>query len=913
MRSRSLMILAVAGSILLAAYPQLRGREFVPPSPAELEETHNLTGVHVNSQSAFIEMQNSANGLVPAYIFLGDLDSGRYYQIVVKGEKAGLYRVIDGSARLVSRLNPGRLEPPFILSRSNGSVRIYSSGTLKDKIALSDEPVSVVSAWDRVLTGERPRFRVQEVEPVRLDDNFMRTRIGGDDGWDIRSGNWRIMRQSAEGTAPNPYSLRARGEDDIAGLMRTGYEFWNNYRLGLSINPEVDSAMGFAFACDRDFTRYLALIRHDDNEARAELLRVGDDGNNERLISRRLGYMADRWTRIELDVTEGKPVRMFIDGKPVIEAHISEALFGQVGVYVEGEGGYLDDFSARGLDSEKPQERMVPVVQKSDTFEEKYWFERDNRDEYLHRWASDTDAWDGSRIELDEESLSGYINSTTLFGDFRAELPDADEAWLVALMEPDDKPVFHRHVEPSDSAVILERKGDYLYLEGERVERLESSAPVRVGVFSAGRSWPLSNQPQIFAENIRMDYFESAPTRWLRVSGEWELTTRWQCEQKWSFFGGIGVSDAILLSKESYEGDQVHEFYYAMKDIFNREYDGRRYGRYDVNFSFCSDGKNLNSGYTFLYGGKNNSASILMKGDRIVAWNEKARFPLYTGRHSVNDLHTLWWRFRIEKIGRRIRITQDDNVIFDWVDTEIDAPDRGHVAFWTHRNGIVYARAKSTAVKIHEGYDYHLQPRGLTAANGWRSMEPHRTRLENVAEPNGADNTENGPNVTNVRVINRFGGGTFAAMWEIDDEINLSETPILEIPFRAGEGAMVNLHVVASRRSAVFKINAPVEETYRGLTPRAPSPASWRNFSTGPMSSPQIEDASCYDPESGLVRIDLEEEIKRRYSRMDEPMLTGLIIGNTSNSDYLMAGFGGNSSDSWYELGEPRFLPRESD
>jgi hypothetical protein len=61
----------------------------------------------------------------------------------------------------------------------------------------------------------------------------------------------------------------------------------------------------------------------------------------------------------------------------------------------------------------------------------------------------------------------------------------------------------------------------------------------------------------------------------------------------------------------------------------------------------------------------------------------------------------------------------------------------------------------------------------------------------------------------------------------------------------------------------------------------------------------------------GEVRIDLLRALGGRAGAA--PVLESLVIGNTSNKGYLLAGFGGNGPAAEYRLGEPRWLPSASE
>jgi len=288
-----------------------------------------------------------------------------------------------------------------------------------------------------------------------------------------------------------------------------------------------------------------------------------------------------------------------------------------------------------------------------------------------------------------------------------------------------------------------------------------------------------------------------------------------------------------------------------------------------------------------------------MKGDRVVATNPKARFPEFYDSGDVMDLHVKWWQFRVERIGRRIRILRDDKVILDWTDPDKEIPRGGHFALWTYKNGIVYARIKSSAQSVADEAAVFLPVVGHARLGGWTSTAPARVRVEQ------------GPN-ERVRVRNLFGGGPFAVRWDMGEGIDLTRTPRVRFAFRPHEGAQVNLHVVVNKKSFICRLNAPKSETYAVLGASQKYWAAWQPFAAKPLTAPVVEETSFFDPDRSVVEVDLLAEARRRFPGMERPVLTSLVVGNSSNQGYLMAGFGGNTSRAWYELGAVLFLPEKA-
>jgi hypothetical protein len=191
------------------------------------------------------------------------------------------------------------------------------------------------------------------------------------------------------------------------------------------------------------------------------------------------------------------------------------------------------------------------------------------------------------------------------------------------------------------------------------------------------------------------DYtFTSAPTDWRVQSGVWEMTNRWSCSPGWSWFGGRSEEIASVWNKRKFTGDVSVHMYFAFK-MGLAGTPAWHYHPSDVGVSIHGDGKNLSSGYSFIIGADNNSRSILMKGDKVVAESraQAALLPALTdGNPDMNDLHRHWWYVKINKIGPRVECWLDNKLLFTYLDPK--PLDMGQIALWTYNNGIMLSRVQ---------------------------------------------------------------------------------------------------------------------------------------------------------------------------------------------------------------------------
>jgi len=202
--------------------------------------------------------------------------------------------------------------------------------------------------------------------------------------------------------------------------------------------------------------------------------------------------------------------------------------------------------------------------------------------------------------------------------------------------------------------------------------------------------------------------FSKAPSDWRVASGIWMVTNRWQCDPRWSFFSGYTLShqerlmttaeqelpadrklQAVLWNKRQYGDNVVVEFFAGIK--MNR----RRGGRYgyarDINCTLSADGKDLSSGYSFLFGGFDNDHSAILRNGKEVARtasSEVHRIP------RKSNIHHRWFYVRAERKGNKLHFMVDGGKVVDLEYTDPDPLPGKHLAIWTWDCGIMISRVR---------------------------------------------------------------------------------------------------------------------------------------------------------------------------------------------------------------------------
>ena len=200
----------------------------------------------------------------------------------------------------------------------------------------------------------------------------------------------------------------------------------------------------------------------------------------------------------------------------------------------------------------------------------------------------------------------------------------------------------------------------------------------RIGYFARGAE-VTPEDVRIYTEHVYNDLFRTAPAQWRVACGKWEVTSRWQCDPRWSFFAGVGHELAAIWNKRLFTGDITVEFFAGIRMDRNR---GRRYEyASDMNVTICADGQDLSSGYSFLFGGWRNTASAIVRKGRVMKQIRSHTIP------REKSTHRRWFHIRVQKRGTDLAFNIDGQPVLAYTDPE-PLPG-GQVALWTSLKGKV--------------------------------------------------------------------------------------------------------------------------------------------------------------------------------------------------------------------------------
>jgi hypothetical protein len=258
---------------------------------------------------------------------------------------------------------------------------------------------------------------------------------------------------------------------------------------------------------------------------------------------------------------------------------------------------------------------------------------------------------------------------------------------------------------PDDSRVLssmaVRRCGKYIVglVNGQPVLSFRDESPLsgsRVAYYTRGVSLR-TEATKITSDSFRDELFSRAPVAW-RTAGPFtiaEVTNRWQCDPRWSFFSlkseNKHPSPAVLWSKNLYPGDVTVECFVSNK------MEGERGAPYsyarDINITICSDGSDLTRGYTFMFGGDGNTGSMIKRNGKEVARTIK---PIVIPTDM--NLHRHWFAIKVEKHNNKLSFRVDkyfqDEKEGELIFEDPEPISGNRIALWTYNHAMMISRIR---------------------------------------------------------------------------------------------------------------------------------------------------------------------------------------------------------------------------
>ena len=533
--------------------------------------------------------------------------------------------------------------------------------------------------------------------------------------WHPYGGTWRM--------ANGMYEVQAEG----AARSVIGDREWKNYRVAAEVSAGSAEWAGLTAAYLDEGTH---LCYRVSPEGAQELVRRKD---GELQVLKRVERLPAEWNSgvnlLQLVLDSGA-VAAEVNGRRELESWVGPGLRGRAGLYAEhANGTAFDNVEVHFLGDAQPVLAVNPVfaheksmanwaaadsdwvLAKTILLGGRYLEARVHRMEFhsdveLAVTVERSDRLNSARMSIgtDEAARKGYHfvldQTSTASGGAPAVRPDwalqpstsgvmaRRGAWMARMVRGETELAARRLPEGLTPTDLRFRRAGALLIgtvNGETVidfEAREGATGKRIAfAHSGGKVEP--KRARVFSSKARCYSFRTAITDWRVGSGTWQMTNRWQCDPRWTFFSGFGPRLACAWNKRKFPGDVCVDLAAGIK------MDRNRGGRYeyasDINVTIGGDGSDLTSGYSFMFGGYNNSRTALFRQGTEVATSHM-RIPVHT------NIHRRWFHIKIARRGSRLGYWIDDKLILEYTDPDPLPGDQ--MALWTWNNGIMVAQVR---------------------------------------------------------------------------------------------------------------------------------------------------------------------------------------------------------------------------
>jgi hypothetical protein len=569
--------------------------------------------------------------------------------------------------------------------------------------------------------------RINTLEGVQ-DDFRSAGKLGG--GWLIGSGKWQI---SADGTKPGELNIVAAGAPAKALI---GDRRWAQYVLETDVKSG-SAAAGVIFL-HRDESNYYSATIDSENLTLTHV----NDGQPATVVDHAPLSVKTRYMRLKTTIQRGhirvQAIPLNEQGAPdasfgaSVEAFEGEtALKGRVGLIssnsTDGADGssfrrfYLSflpepeplvtsnaifdgettmsEWTAASSEWYKPKEQMLVSDKAANVLWHRGQFPGDVELSIEPREITEAKYEVALSLSKDGQGKdNGYVfrykGGDSAEGPSRtAHLSIKRQGKLVM-----EKPLTEDTKQPT--SVSFRRCGKYVVgvVNGRPVIHFRDEQPLagnRVAFYTLGMQVRME-AIKIISDRFKNELFSRACIGW-RTAGNAiaEVTNRWQCDPRWSFFSlkndRKAGKPAVLWSKYLYPGDVTIEFYAGNK------MEGERGAPYtyarDFNVTICSDGSDLTKGYTFMWGGQGNQGTMILR-DGVEVKRCNVTIP------TDMNFHRHWFSIKVEKKGKIVTFRVDRMFVKDNPDTgemvfEDTQPLTGdHIAIWTYDHAIMLSRVR---------------------------------------------------------------------------------------------------------------------------------------------------------------------------------------------------------------------------
>ena len=651
------------------------------------------------------------------------VDKDHYYLFrLAEASPAGLLqlaRVIGGTETVLAE---GKT-----LLKSGQWYRLQLTGCA-DLLTAHVDGNEVFRVRDGHLSFGRAGLYVADATGAEFDDVFVEGERGvidsfGDGGisWYPKGGGWSVERSetSARLKANGPPKAGALGTGKLLG----GEAAWADCRVSATLEPGASGRVGVILRY-RDESAYDEFV-YDVDRQEYQLIVVRDGRSR---VADNAGAAPLRSTRrLSLEASGGVLVCK-VDGARVLSHFDDRLRSGKAGLSV-GKGSSA---SFQALSVTFPYQRQSRLV-RLDTFA---------RETTMANWAAARSDWTARPTTVwgEERTIYWHRGAFPRGGSVRGAVyfSTAQQGVLrlftgcdlvrgtAGARVTDGYELVVRSAAPTEKYGAIELRRNRHEVDSRRIRNLGGRHRVELKVIADhvvaqvdGRvvlafkdesplnGWSTGyaaehvlvrpDQIDVSCDNTLSYSFARAADDWRSAGGKWLVTNRWQCDPRWSFFGGQSLTGvAAIWNKRSFRGDMVLEYAVGIR---HQGHSG--YARYasNMNAVICGDGSSLNSGYGLIFGGWGNTKTAITRDGKIVA---ESTFVIPT-----SGMHRRWFYLAIEKKGGQLKYYIDGTLILEYTDP--DPLSGGQVALWTWQNGLMVGRVRISADRIGPREHHALQ------------------------------------------------------------------------------------------------------------------------------------------------------------------------------------------------------------
>jgi hypothetical protein len=590
-----------------------------------------------------------------------------WYELKVRivGRRATAY--IDGSAELTAT------DPALLCGR----IGLYCEG--QDGALFDDVEVTL---------------------PRDFEESFEREITGK---WTAFGGTWSRKAGALTPDGPAGHILQAAAPKEARYI--SGEQGWDGYTARTEVRPDPKGTVGLV-ACYQDEANYYVFSLSPEA---AVLSRVAEGEPTE--LARAARPQPDTGRHVlEFTVDRGVLTGR-LDGQVLVRRCDRTLREGRAGLFVrETADAAFDNFAVRM--ARRPTPLFSPhnvfaaetsmaewAVQQSDWLPVKETVDGAERTVLWHRADLPGDVEVAAKLDgLAQDSAASVV----LAGDgqhaasgYRVSLARQEKTYTITIARQ-GKPVAQEALTLAHAPRLFgaERVGHAVLaqVDGKVVLTYEDKEPLggrRVAWLASGVELAKSGV-ELFSRSVRVYAFHEAPVDWRAAAGHWEVTNRWHCDPRWSFFAGEHKDDKLvaLWNKRLFGPEVTLEFAAGIRHDPNRGHTNYVYAS-DINAVICGDGTDLRKGYNIIFGGWGNKHTRILRDGEVVADTTKFVMP------GNSSQHRYWFYVKIQKQGGRVRLFVDNQLALEYNDPK---PLSGnHVAIWSWDNDLMIARARVSA------------------------------------------------------------------------------------------------------------------------------------------------------------------------------------------------------------------------